>query len=163
MRTFLSLLWTDQVGSTLSAEMALVTSVTIGALFMGMADFSAKVNQDFQNAAHEVGLAGTEQSSAQEEDTVVRKKKPESEKTLKNFVARTSPPGKNWSRFEGPDHVPDGHSAGRDLLQAFLGCIVIIGILLTTGYFLYGNYATSGILLVITAASSTALFRSFKK
>ena len=27
-------LWTDQVGSSLSSEMALVTGVTIGALFM---------------------------------------------------------------------------------------------------------------------------------
>ena len=89
--------------------------------------------------------------------------KPESEKTLKNFVARTSPPGKNWSRFEGPDHVPDGHSAGRDLLLAFLGCILIIGTLLTTGYFLYGNHAAAGILLVLTAASSAGLFYSFKK
>ncbi|MDG2126254.1 MAG: hypothetical protein P8J87_21310 [Verrucomicrobiales bacterium] len=88
--------------------------------------------------------------------------RPESEETLKNFVARTSPPGSNRSRFEGPDHVPDGHSAGRDLLQTFFGSIIIIGAILTTGYFLYGNYATAGILLVITTASSAALFRSFR-
>lgn len=80
MRTLLSLLWTDQVGSTLSAEMALVTSVTVGALFMGMAEFSATVNREFQNSAREVGLAGTEEA-AQDEDTVVRKKKSETEKT----------------------------------------------------------------------------------
>jgi len=88
--------------------------------------------------------------------------RPESEETLLKFVARTSPPGANWSRFEGPGHVSDGHSAGRDLLQAFLGCTIIIGTLLTTGYFLYGNNATAGILLVITVVSSAALFRSFK-
>ncbi|MFT4555659.1 MAG: hypothetical protein ACI92S_000991 [Planctomycetaceae bacterium] len=80
MRTLLALLWTDQVGSTLSAEMALVTSVTIGALFMGMADFSAKVNREFQNPAREGGLVGTEQPD-QEEDTAVSKKKSEAEKT----------------------------------------------------------------------------------
>lgn len=107
MRTFLSLLWTDQVGSTLSAEMALVTSVTIGALFMGMADFSSKVNQDFQNAAHEVGLAGTEQSAAQEEDTVVTKKKPESEKTDEE-KAEDEKKREQWR---------SGHSKGRKSSQ----------------------------------------------
>jgi len=80
MRTLLALLWTDQVGSTLTAEMALVTSVTVGALFMGMADFSATVNREFQNTAREVGLAGIEQP-AQEEDTVATKRKSEAEKT----------------------------------------------------------------------------------
>ena len=83
MWTLFSLLWTDQVGSTLSAEMALVTSVTVGALFMGMADFSATVNREFQNSAHEVGLAGIEESAQEEEreeDVAVRKKS-EAEKT----------------------------------------------------------------------------------
>jgi hypothetical protein len=80
MRTLLSLLWTDQVGSTQVAEMALVTSVTVGALFMGMAEFSATVNREFQNSAREAGLADTEEE-VREEDTVVRKKKTEAEKT----------------------------------------------------------------------------------
>lgn len=80
MRTLLSLLWTDQVGSTLSAEMALVTSVTVGALFMGMAELSATVNREFQNSAREVGLAGTEET-AQDEDKAIREKKSEAEKT----------------------------------------------------------------------------------
>ncbi len=85
MRTLLVLLWTDQVGSTLSAEMALVTSVTVGALFMGMAEFSATVNREFQNSAREVGLAGTEEAT--QEDRGVRKKKPESEKTAEEKAA----------------------------------------------------------------------------
>ena len=80
MRTLLSLLWTDQVGSTLSAEMALVTSVTVGALFMGMAEFSATVNREFQNSARVAGLVGTEEE-VKEKDTVVKKKKTEAEKT----------------------------------------------------------------------------------
>lgn len=80
MRTLISLLWTDQVGSTLSAEMALVTSVTVGALFMGMADFSATVNREFQKSARDVGLAGVEEP-AQEEDESVSRKKSEAEKT----------------------------------------------------------------------------------
>ena len=82
MRKLFSLLWTDRVGSTLSAEMALVTSVTVGALFMSMAEFSRTINREFQNSTHQVGLAGTEQSIQEnEEETVIQKKKPESEKT----------------------------------------------------------------------------------
>lgn len=72
MRTLLSLLWTDQVGSTLSAEMALVTSVTVGALFMGMADFSATVNREFRSSAREVGLAGVEELALEEDEFVSR-------------------------------------------------------------------------------------------
>jgi hypothetical protein len=88
--------------------------------------------------------------------------RPESEETLQNFVARTSPPGKNWSRFERPGHVADEHSAGQDLVKVFLGSIVIIGALLSTGYFLYGDYLTAGILLVITIVSSVTLLRVSK-
>ena len=73
MRTLLSLLWTDQVGSTQAAEMALVTSVTVGALFMGMADFSATVNRQFQDSAREAGLAGTEAAPPTEEKGVSKK------------------------------------------------------------------------------------------
>lgn len=87
MRKLFSLLWTDRVGSTLSAEMALVTSVTVGALFMGMAEFSRTINREFQNSTHQVGLAGTEQSIQEnEEETVIQKKKPESEKTPEEKV-----------------------------------------------------------------------------
>jgi len=88
--------------------------------------------------------------------------KPESEETLKNFVSRTSPPGKNWQRFQAPDHSPDTHSAGQDLLNVFLASITIIGILLTTGYFLYRDYTLAGILLLITLASSTTLYKALR-
>jgi hypothetical protein len=50
-------LWTDQVGSSLSTEMALVTSVTIGALFMSMGNFSQTVNQEFDTAVKSPGLS----------------------------------------------------------------------------------------------------------
>ena len=53
-------LWTDQVGSSLSSEMALVTGVTIGALFMGMSQFSATVNREFQQAAENPGVTISE-------------------------------------------------------------------------------------------------------
>lgn len=61
-------LWTDQVGSSLSSEMALVTSVTIGALFMGMSQFSATVNREFQQAAENTGLTISELDKQKEEE-----------------------------------------------------------------------------------------------
>lgn len=74
MRSFLTRLWSDQVGSTMSAEMALVTSTTVGALFMGMGKFSQTVNEEFQNSARLAGLDGTVQVASDEE---VQKKKEE--------------------------------------------------------------------------------------
>lgn len=61
-------LWTDQVGSSLSSEMALVTGVTIGALFMGMSQFSATVNREFQQAAENTGLTISELDEKKEKE-----------------------------------------------------------------------------------------------
>lgn len=58
----------------MSAEMALVTSVTVGAMFMGMGKFSQTVNDEFQNSARLAGLDGTELIVSDEE---VEKKKEE--------------------------------------------------------------------------------------
>lgn len=80
MRTLLSLLWTDQVGSTLSAEMALVTSVTVGVLFMGMAEFSATVNREFQNSAQVAGLMSAENAVEQKKAEDEAKKNDEAQK-----------------------------------------------------------------------------------
>ena len=49
-------LWRDQLGSSASAEMALVTGVTVAALFMGMSQFSASVNRHFDKRFHHVPL-----------------------------------------------------------------------------------------------------------
>ena len=56
MVSLIQKLWTDQVGSSASAEMALVTSLTVGALGMSMAQFSTSVNRQFQNSATQTGL-----------------------------------------------------------------------------------------------------------
>ena len=76
MQTLLALLWTDQIGSTFSAEMALVTFITVGALLMGMSDFSATANRELPNSAHDAGLAGPEEAT-QEKDAGVRNKQTE--------------------------------------------------------------------------------------
>ena len=72
-------LWTDQVGSSLSSEMALVTGVTIGALFMGMSQFSATVNREFQQAAENTGLTISELDEKKEKEEDEKKEKQEAE------------------------------------------------------------------------------------
>ena len=72
-------LWTDQVGSSLSSEMALVTGVTIGALFMGMSQFSATVNREFQQAAENTGLTISELDEKKEKEEDEKKAKQDKE------------------------------------------------------------------------------------
>ena len=84
MQTLLRLLWTDQVGSALSAEMALVTSVTVGALFMGMAEFRATVNREFQNSAAQTGLLTVDDAGDEKEASDEQKKKDAEEKKKKS-------------------------------------------------------------------------------
>jgi len=68
MVSLIQKLWYDQVGSSLSAEMALVTSVTVGALFMGMSQFSATVNREFEEAAVSTGLTIAELENEKAEE-----------------------------------------------------------------------------------------------
>lgn len=74
MFALVSKLWNDEVGSSLSAEMALVTGVTIGALIMSMSNFSATVNREFQQTANSAGLTM---------DDLEKKKQAEKEKRAK--------------------------------------------------------------------------------
>ena len=41
----------DEVGSTVGSEFALVTSVTVGALVLGIGEFSASVNRRFESVS----------------------------------------------------------------------------------------------------------------
>ena len=69
----------------MSAEMALVTSVTVGALFMGMGEFSRTVNNEFQNSARIAGLMNTEEA-VDEEDTTESERERQEEKTEQEQV-----------------------------------------------------------------------------
>ena len=66
--------WNDEVGSSVSSEMALVTGVTIGALIMSMSNFSETVNREFQQTANSAGLTM---------DDLEKKKQAEKEKRAK--------------------------------------------------------------------------------
>ena len=57
MLSLVKKLWTDEVGSSISAEMALVTGITVSALFMSMGNFSATVNREFDAAAKNPALS----------------------------------------------------------------------------------------------------------
>lgn len=46
----------DTVGSSISTEMSLVTAVTVGALVMGMGNFSATVNRRFETVSKSEAL-----------------------------------------------------------------------------------------------------------
>lgn len=87
MRKLIARLWKDQVGSTQSTEMALVTSVTIGALFMGMAEFSATVNREFKDSAAQAGLL-TADEVIKSKEAADRKQEEDEEKGRKKKVRR---------------------------------------------------------------------------
>ncbi len=77
MPELLTQLWKDEVGSAMSAEMALVTSVTVGALFSGMGQFSATVNREFQNSAGVAGLTVADIEKKEELKEQNQRKKPD--------------------------------------------------------------------------------------
>lgn len=51
MLTLSTRLWADELGASLSTEMALVTGVTVGALIMGTSSFTQVIQQRFDKAA----------------------------------------------------------------------------------------------------------------
>ncbi|MHC4876712.1 MAG: hypothetical protein ACYTGL_09455 [Planctomycetota bacterium] len=53
MLDLLKHLWHDEVGSSQSTEMALVTGVTVGAMVMGMRSFGEAVNNRFTKIEHQ--------------------------------------------------------------------------------------------------------------
>ncbi len=60
-------LWNDEIGSSQSTEMALVTGVTIGSLVMGMRSFGGAVNNRFAEVEiRDDSLAQLQQKIAQE-------------------------------------------------------------------------------------------------
>ena len=63
---------------------------------------------------------------------------PEKDDVLRKFVAKTGVSGPGWRRFEVDNHSTSP-SVAQGLLQAFLGCIAVYGVLMATGSALYGH------------------------
>jgi|GEM_PF-2183558 len=80
----------DCVGSSISTEMSLVTSVTVGALVMGMGNFSATVKQHFENANNTPALSMTqmEKEKALEENERLMRFEERQQKLEKERAAR---------------------------------------------------------------------------
>lgn len=77
-------LWIDEVGSS-TAEMGLVTAVTVGALFMAMGDFAATVNQEFEAAVESTSLMTIKEQQEAKKEEEEKKKKEHEEKRVRRF------------------------------------------------------------------------------
>ena len=76
---------------------------------------------------------------------------PEQDKVLESFVAKTGVSGPGWRRFASYSAPPRGATVGQGLLQAFLGCLAVYGVLMSTGSALYGHAKYALILAVMSA------------
>ena len=98
---------------------------------------------------------------------------PADKKTLRSFYKLCHPGGPGWKKV-----VEDAKKDGEDIDQknaigdwklpvqilcVFLGCVAIYSSLFAVGNFVYGNKTAGAILLVVTAAATFALFKSFGK
>ena len=52
---------------------------------------------------------------------------------------------------------------GRGLLQAFLGCVAVYGVLLATGAMLYGQTTKGALLIVLALLSAAAVIAIHRK
>ena len=66
-------LWLDQLGSSASAEMAMVTGVTVAALFMGISQFSVSINRQFDEVASNPDMQSIEDLEEEEESDDARR------------------------------------------------------------------------------------------
>ena len=66
-------LWLDQLGSSASAEMAMVTGVTVAALFMGMSQFSSTMNRRFDSVASNPDMQTLEDLEEEDGDADARR------------------------------------------------------------------------------------------
>jgi hypothetical protein len=97
---------------------------------------------------------------------------PTEEDTLINFCKLIRPGGPGWDKMKSLAHkkgismneiedeawrVPQG------IYCMVLGCVVVYGILLATGYWIYGNFAPAVLLTLTSAFASWALLKAWKK
>jgi Na+/proline symporter len=98
---------------------------------------------------------------------------PADKKTLRSFYKLCHPGGPGWKKV-----VEDAKKDGEDIDQknaigdwklpvqilcVFLGCVAIYSSLFAVGNFVYGNVKWGAILIVLAAAATFALFKSFRK
>lgn len=98
--------------------------------------------------------------------------KPTKDDTLINFCKLIRPGGPGWNRMRyiaknrgiSMNEIEDeAWRVPQGILCMVLGCIVIYGILLATGYWIYGNILPAVILTIVVLISSWFLVREWKK
>jgi solute:Na+ symporter, SSS family len=98
--------------------------------------------------------------------------RPTDDDTLVNFCKLIRPGGAGWKKVRTLAHMrgialeqieDEAWRVPQGIYCMILGCIVIYGILLATGYWIYGNYAPATMLTVVSIISSFALVKGWKK
>ena len=104
--------------------------------------------------------------------TVTYLTRPTSEDTLVSFCMKIRPGGPGWVRIRAmadrrgvkiSDIEDKSWRVPQGIYCMVLGCIVIYGILLATGYWIYGNILPASILTVIVVVASFALKTAWLK
>jgi len=97
----------------------------------------------------------------------------ENSKVLRSFYRLTRPGGPGWKKIVD-EALKDGDNiiekdAGKkwempiQILCVFIGCVVIYSSLFAIGNFVYGNLLSGILLLILAAAGTVFLFKSFSK
>ncbi|MCC5904663.1 MAG: Na+:solute symporter [Balneolaceae bacterium] len=98
--------------------------------------------------------------------------RPTDDETLVNFCKLIRPGGPGWKKVQSLAHIrgismeqieDEAWRVPQGIYCMILGCIIIYGILLGTGYWIYGNYAPAALLTLASGISAWALMKAWKK
>jgi len=97
--------------------------------------------------------------------------RPTKEETLRSFCSLIRPGGPGWkavldrARADGIEELDSTAPWGvpMELACMALGCIVVYGALLATGYWIYGNYWPAAILTAVSATCCYLLFATWRR
>lgn len=98
--------------------------------------------------------------------------RPTSEKTLIDFCRLIRPGGPGWKKItelgtekglSKAELEDEAWRVPKGILCMVLGCVVVYGILIATGYWIYGNVGPAIFLTIIVTASAWLLIREWKK
>ena len=87
----------------------------------------------------------------------------ERDEVLQSFVDRVRPGGPGWRRFKSSGAPEEAWNVPRALLQAFLGCIAVYGLLLGFGSVIYGHGAMGMLFGALTGLSVSIILRLQRK
>jgi Na+/proline symporter len=86
---------------------------------------------------------------------------PEPAETLHAFYRRVRPHGRGWAPIAAAVGLPEGSgSLGGELLNAFLGCVLVYAALFGVGEILLRSAVRGGLLLIVSALAAAAIARN---